>query len=58
MLERLGPNVWHDSPEQAMATLDELEETAHLWQLSPASVLNESQIDELRQQFGARWAHP
>ena len=30
MLERLGPNVWHDSPASAMAVLEELEETAHL----------------------------
>lgn len=58
MLARLGPNVWHDSPEQAMAVLDELEETAHLWRLSPAPALNEPQIDDLRRQFGARWAHP
>ncbi|MEY2659934.1 MAG: hypothetical protein RLZZ123_1106 [Pseudomonadota bacterium] len=55
MLERLGPNVWHDSPAQAMATLDELEETAHLWQCSPAPALGPRQIDELRAQFGARW---
>ena len=55
MLERLGPNVWHDSPEQAMATLDELEETAHLWHLCPARALDDTQIDALRRQFGARW---
>jgi ribulose-5-phosphate 4-epimerase/fuculose-1-phosphate aldolase len=55
MLERLGPNVWHDSPEQAMATLDELEETAHLWQLAPAAPLTENHIADLRRQFGARW---
>jgi ribulose-5-phosphate 4-epimerase/fuculose-1-phosphate aldolase len=55
MLERLGPNVWHDSPEQAMATLDELEETAHLWQLAPADALATEHIDALRQHFGARW---
>ena len=30
MLERLGPNVWHDTPAAAMATLEELEETARL----------------------------
>jgi 3-dehydro-4-phosphotetronate decarboxylase len=30
MLDRLGPNVWHDSPQAAMATLEELEETARL----------------------------
>ncbi len=55
MLDRLGPNVWHDSPEQAMATLDELEETAHLSLLAPAAPLTPEQIDALRRQFGARW---
>lgn len=57
MLERLGPNVWHDSPAAAMATLEELEETARLWLMSqpkPAP-LTDVQIDELRRQFGARW---
>ncbi len=57
MLERLGPNVWHDSPAAAMATLEELEETARLLSLGAAAPepLNESQIEELRQTFGARW---
>jgi ribulose-5-phosphate 4-epimerase/fuculose-1-phosphate aldolase len=57
MLERLGPNVWHDSPGAAMATLEELEETAKLWLLSRGQVapLGEAQIDELRRSFGARW---
>jgi len=61
MMARLGPNVWHDSPAQAMATLEELEETARLWQLSTGAaglapdVLTEMQIEELRQSFGARW---
>ena len=57
MLPRLGPNVWHDSPMQAMATLEELEETARLALLSqPAPVpLSAAQIDALRQTFGARW---
>jgi ribulose-5-phosphate 4-epimerase/fuculose-1-phosphate aldolase len=57
MLERLGPNVWHRTPAEAMAALEELEETAKLWQLAqprPAP-LSESQIDALRQAFGARW---
>ena len=57
MLERLGPNVWHDSPEAAMATLEELEETARLWQLSAGQppALSGPQIAELRTTFGARW---
>jgi ribulose-5-phosphate 4-epimerase/fuculose-1-phosphate aldolase len=57
MLERLGPNVWHDSPANAMATLEELEETARLWLMTsprPAA-LSAEQIDELRRVFGARW---
>ena len=56
MLERLGPNVWHDSPAQAMAVLEELEETARLLLLAPqATPLPEHKIDELRRAFGARW---
>ncbi len=57
MIERLGPNVWHDSPAAASAVLEELEETARLWLLAqprPAP-LDESQIDVLRSAFGARW---
>lgn len=57
MLARLGPNVWHDSPAAAMATLEELEETARLMCLSANAPepLTDSQINELRQTFGARW---
>jgi ribulose-5-phosphate 4-epimerase/fuculose-1-phosphate aldolase len=57
MLARLGPNVWHDSPAAAMATLEELEETARLVCLgsTPPKSLSGPQIDELRQTFGARW---
>lgn len=57
MLERLGPTVWHESPAAAMATLEELEETARLLSLGAAAPepLTESQIEELRQTFGARW---
>jgi len=57
MLERLGPNVWHDTPAAAMATLEELEETARLMcvvGMAPRP-LTDSQIDELRATFGARW---
>ena len=57
MLERLGPNVWHDTPAAAMAVLEELEETARLWLLNKQSAqpLVPSRIDELRRHFGARW---
>ncbi len=57
MLDRLGPNVWHRSPAEASAVLEELEETAALWrscQPRPAP-LDETQIEALRQQFGAVW---
>ena len=57
MLARLGPNVWHDSPAAAMATLEELEETARLVHASrsPPAPLAPAQIAELRDAFGARW---
>ncbi|MDQ0036364.1 ribulose-5-phosphate 4-epimerase/fuculose-1-phosphate aldolase [Variovorax boronicumulans] len=58
MLERLGPNVWHETPAAAMAVLEELEETARLQMLMSAArpaPLDADQIDELRTTFGARW---
>ncbi|WP_290869527.1 aldolase [Aquabacterium sp.] len=57
MLARLGPNVWHETPASAMATLEELEETARLWQLSGPGItpLNATQLAELRATFGAAW---
>ena len=56
MLTRLGPNVWHDTPAAAMATLEELEETARLMMLAPQTPpLNASALEDLRQAFGARW---
>ena len=57
MLERLGPVVWHASPAEASAVLEELEETAKLWLMSDrqATALSESQIQELRETFGALW---
>lgn len=57
LIDRLGPNVWHESPAAAMATLEELEETARLWLMTnpkPAP-LSESALEDLRRQFGASW---
>jgi ribulose-5-phosphate 4-epimerase/fuculose-1-phosphate aldolase len=55
MLDRLGPNVWHASPAEASAVLEELEETARLWLMTKPAPLTDTQIDELRREFGARW---
>ncbi len=57
MLARLGPNVWGTSPKTAMATLEELEETAKLWHLShpKPQPLSDEAIQALRQTFGASW---
>jgi ribulose-5-phosphate 4-epimerase/fuculose-1-phosphate aldolase len=55
MLERLGPVVWHRTPAEASAVLEELEETARLWLMTQPAPLTEAQIDELRTHFGAHW---
>jgi 3-dehydro-4-phosphotetronate decarboxylase len=56
MLPRLGPNVWSSSPMAAMAVLEELEETAKLACLRPGTApLTDSEINALRQSFGAIW---
>jgi ribulose-5-phosphate 4-epimerase/fuculose-1-phosphate aldolase len=55
MLERLGPCVWHRSPAEASAVLEELEETARLWMMTRPAPLTTNQITELRQHFGAAW---
>jgi 3-dehydro-4-phosphotetronate decarboxylase len=55
MLDRLGPNVWHASPSEASAVLEELEETARLWLMARPAPVSAAQIDELRREFGARW---
>ncbi len=57
MLARLGPNVWHANPAAAMATLEELEETARLWLACKpkAEPLSHEQITEIQQTFGVKW---
>jgi ribulose-5-phosphate 4-epimerase/fuculose-1-phosphate aldolase len=55
MLDRLGPNVWHETLDEASALLEELEETARLWLMTRPEPLSAVQIDELRTHFGARW---
>ena len=57
MLPRLGPNVWHTTPAQAMAVLEELEETARLWILGGRRVapLGPEQLAQLASTFGAVW---
>ena len=57
MLDRLGPSVWHRSPAEASAVLEELEETAKLWLMTHQKPLplGDAQIAELRTRFGARW---
>jgi ribulose-5-phosphate 4-epimerase/fuculose-1-phosphate aldolase len=57
MCDRLGPQVWNETPASAMATLEELEETAKLWLRGNQSAvsLSEAQIEELRQQFNVKW---
>ena len=56
MLAKLGPTVWHSSPEATLAVLEELEETARLTlQVPQAEPLSDEAIEEFRQAFGARW---
>ncbi len=57
MLSRLGPYVWNSSPSSAMATLEELEETAKLFYLknTPLDLLTDVQLNELRTAFAVRW---
>ncbi|MBT9490586.1 MAG: aldolase [Rubrivivax sp.] len=55
MLDRLGPTVWHGSPAEASAVLEELEETARLWLMTRPAPLAPDQIEDLRVHFGARW---
>jgi 3-dehydro-4-phosphotetronate decarboxylase len=60
LLDRLGPVVWNTTPAAAMATLEELEETARLWLLArtagaTVAALTAAPLQELDQVFGARW---
>lgn len=57
MLERLGLNVWHRTPAQASAVLEELEETAKLWLMCDRKPLplDSPSIDELRQWSSTHW---
>lgn len=57
MLSRLGPYVWNSSPASAMATLEELEETAKLFYLkhAPIDPLTDAQLEEMRTTFAVRW---
>ena len=55
MLERLGPTVWHRSPLEASAVLEELEETARLYLMTRAQPLSADHIAELRTHFDAKW---
>lgn len=57
LLERLGPNVWHRTPAEASAVLEELEETARLWlTVTPRPApLDEVRIEALRRAYGASW---
>lgn len=58
MLARIGPTFWHDTVSAAAAALEEAEETARLVFLTRGAVvppLDDVQIGELRDTFGARW---
>ena len=57
MCERLGPQVWGATPGAAMATLEELEETARLWLRGgcTATPLSPSDIGALCAQFKVVW---
>lgn len=57
MCERLGPQVWHVDPTQAMALLEELEEAARLWLAGGCSAvpMPDAAIEDLRRDLGAPW---
>ena len=55
VLARLGTNVWHQNPTTAMALLEELEETALLWNRLRPSPLPPEALTELAERFGCTW---
>lgn len=55
LLERLGPVVWHRTPAEASAVLEELEETAKLWRWTKPEPLGAEQIQSLCETFGCNW---
>ena len=58
LLANHGPVVSGKNLEAATYAIEELEETAKLYLLlrqQPTRPLNDEQIDELRQTFGAQW---
>ena len=57
MLERLGPVVWGPDIASAMATLEELEETARLWLVTgrTPTPLSESALEDLAAAFSTPW---
>ncbi|MBS67723.1 MAG: aldolase, partial [Pseudomonas sp.] len=58
LLANHGPVVAGKNLEAAAYAIEELEETAKLYLLlrqQPVRLLDDEQIEELRQTFGARW---
>jgi 3-dehydro-4-phosphotetronate decarboxylase len=53
IMDRLGPNVWHQSTAEASALLVELEETARPYLFTRPEPLLDSQITKLRTHFDA-----
>lgn len=57
LCDRLGPQVWHRDLTQALAVLEELEQTARLWLESGRQLehLSAAQIQALSDRFGCHW---
>lgn len=57
MLERLGPVIWGQSVTKAGEILEELEETARLWNLSTIkpSPMSQLAIADLNEKFNCTW---